>query len=116
MLTSCDKLTGTKTISGEYRHESQETLSNGLQAEHQELYDFRSDGSYASECVDSTQGARNAFTAKGTYKIKGRNVELEQTYFAINDQPMGDPIYHETFSLEQNGDLITDDGTRLKKQ
>jgi len=116
-LTACDKLTGTKTISGEYRRATEEYNSNvGGTVRNESTYDFRSDGSYTMRSQYVAPGAQNVFTAKGTYTINGRKVELEQTSFAINDRPMGDKVTHDTFLLEDNGDLITDGGNRLKKQ
>ncbi len=79
-------------------------------------YDFRSDGTYTMRALYIAPGAKNVFTAKGTYTIKGREVGLEQTFFAINDRPGGEKVTHETFLLEENGDLIDDLGNRLKKQ
>jgi len=112
MMAGCDKLIGNKTISGEYRSASEEDAG---QVKHESVYDFRSDGTFTMRSSDSAYGARNVFTGKGTYTIKGRNVKLENTFFAINDRPMAG-VTHETFLLEQNGDLITHFGTRLKKQ
>lgn len=114
-IVGCDKF-GNKTISGEFRSASEEDNPTVGRVEHESMYDFRSDGTFTMRSSDSSEGVRNVFTGKGRYTIKGRNVELEQTFFAINDRPMGDRVTHATLLLEENGDLITSSGTRLKKQ
>lgn len=116
LLASCDKLAAPKTISGEYRYQIREVTPEAGPVERQELYDFRSDGTYAMQSAASTETTRNDFSARGTYTLKGRNVELAEHYFAINGRPFGDKVTHKTFILEQNGDLITESGKRLKKQ
>ena len=116
ILTGCDRLTGTKTISGEYRYQIREVTPEAGPVERQELYDFRSDGTYAMQSADSTETTSNVFSARGTYTVKSRNVELAETYFAINGRQFGDKVTHKTIALEQNGDLITESGKRLKKQ
>jgi len=101
------------TISGEYRAPSVDDPAGKVGSEL--MYDLRSDGTFTMHHSMSILGTSTSSTGKGTYVIKGRKVELTQTSFTVNDETT-EHISHETLSLEDNGDLIRENGLRLKKQ
>jgi hypothetical protein len=113
--TGCDQvksLLPKKTISGEYRSATDDPTGKVAS---ELMYDLRSDGTFTMHHSMSILGTSTLSTGKGTYVIKGRKVELTQTSFTVNDETT-EHISHETLSLEDNGDLIRENGLRLKKQ
>jgi len=60
-------------------------------------------------------GKDTVFNATGTYKIVGKKVVATETSITVNDKKK-QTNSTETLSLEDNGDLITQRGVRLKKQ
>ena len=92
-----------KGISGEFR--------SGVA----QSWDFRSDGTYTKHHTLSLMGKDTVFNATGTYKIVGKKVVATETSITVNDKKK-QTNSTETLSLEDNGDLITQRGVRLKKQ
>lgn len=114
---ACDRIKSvlpSSTISGEYRKEVHHADSTG-RVDSELIYDFRSNGTFRTKHSMSLLGVPTSSTSEGTYTIKGSNLEITRTSFTVNGETTQD-VSHYTFSLEQNGDLITQDGVRLKKQ
>jgi len=117
LLTACDQIKSfvpKKTISGEYRSAFSENDPTGKVGS-ELMYDLRSDGTFTMRHSMALLGTSSSSTGKGTYTINGRKVELTQTSFTVKGETT-ENISHETMSLEDNGDLITQNGVRLKKQ
>jgi hypothetical protein len=111
LLTACGSK---KTISGEYRSAfSADDQTGKVVADL--MYDLRSDGTFTMEHSMEMLGTSVSSTGKGTYTINGHKVELTQTSFTVRGETT-EHVSHETMSLEDNGDLITQNGVRLKKQ
>lgn len=122
LAPACDQvksLLPQKTISGEYRSAFSADDPTGKVGSDL-MYDLRSDGTFTMHHSMSVLGTSTSSTGKGTYTIKGRKVELTQTSFTVKGETIEsetiESISHETLSLEDNGDLIRENGLRLKKQ
>jgi hypothetical protein len=119
VLTGCvktEKQPEPRRLSGEYKSDASLLNPSGTTSDIKDVWDFHSDGSYRY-VHDWTNGEAKIQTIFiGTYTIESKKIHAKATTMETNGHGPSPTTNTHELVLDDTGDLIASDGSRLKKQ